>query len=563
MADMVMGLFRGRASTTGSAAASAAREAAKAAAKKANQQKNYEATMKDLRGGGGGVNSVHIPANQTTPRQGGDGQRQGSVEPGSGAPPGAIESNRKRAASLSTPHRAVDVRLSPEDAAHLFRENRGLPVQTPFVEKMQKQTPKSPGHQTDASGDSTGGGGRSETNDDIFVKFFRFHKCYDLIPTSAKLVVFDTELLVKKAFFALVYNGVRAAPLWDSRNQRFVGMLTITDFIKILQMYYKSPTAEMEELEEHKLATWRKVLGKDHVKELMCIGPDATLFDAIRMLIENKIHRLPVIDPETGNVLYILTHKRLLKFLYLYIHDLPKPDYLNKTIQELNIGSYKNIEVAHHSTPIIEALGKFINKRISALPIVDEDGKLIDIYAKFDVINLAAEKTYSNLHVTLKQANEHRNEWFEGVHKCKATDSLANVMETIVKAEVHRLVVVSDDDKVVGVVSLSDILSFLVLRVLRESNPSTTQQEKPTTEVPSNPSEDDEQRPLSASNSHSSTVSSCSGSPEQLLAKVAESSEEEETAAAAEAVAAAQLESEEADNVPVLPAATKQIAAAE
>ena len=45
-------------------------------------------------------------------------------------------------------------------------------------------------------------------------------------------------------------------------------------------------------------------------------------------------------------------------------------------------------------------------------------------------------------------------------------------------------------------------------------------------------------------------MSSCSGSPEQLLAKVAESSEEEETAAAAEAVAAAQLESEEADNVP-------------
>ena len=53
----------------------------------------------------------------------------------------------------------------------------------------------------------------------IFIKFFRYHKCYDLIPTSAKLVVFDTQLLVKKAFFALVYNGVRAAPLWDSAQQ--------------------------------------------------------------------------------------------------------------------------------------------------------------------------------------------------------------------------------------------------------------------------------------------------------------------------------------------------------
>ena len=55
----------------------------------------------------------------------------------------------------------------------------------------------------------------------IFAKFFGFHRCYDLIPTSAKLVVFDTQLLVKKAFFALVYNGVRAAPLWDSQKQRY------------------------------------------------------------------------------------------------------------------------------------------------------------------------------------------------------------------------------------------------------------------------------------------------------------------------------------------------------
>jgi hypothetical protein len=29
--------------------------------------------------------------------------------------------------------------------------------------------------------------------------------------------------------------------------------------------------------------------------------------------------RLPVIDPDTGNVLYILTHKRILRFLFLYV----------------------------------------------------------------------------------------------------------------------------------------------------------------------------------------------------------------------------------------------------
>ncbi|XP_066251285.1 uncharacterized protein SNF4Agamma isoform X1 [Euwallacea similis] len=348
-------------------------------------------------------------------------------------------------------HRASDAFLDPHHAAILFRDSRGLPVVDPFLEKVNISD-------------------LEEDESQIFVKFFKFHKCYDLIPTSAKLVVFDTQLLVKKAFFALVYNGVRAAPLWDSQKQEFVGMLTITDFIKILRMYYKSPSVAMDQLEEHKLDTWRRVL-KD-AKPLINIGPDASLYDAIKVLIHNRIHRLPVIDPETGNVLYILTHKRILRFLFLYINELPKPSYMNKTLRELKIGSYENIETASEDTSIILALKKFVERRVSALPIVDSQRRLVDIYAKFDVINLAAEKTYNDLDVSLKKANEHRNEWFEGVQNCKLDETLFNVMEKIVRAEVHRLVVVDEEDKVIGIISLSDLLLYLVLRPCGEDGGS-------------------------------------------------------------------------------------------
>ncbi|GLD70941.1 5'-AMP-activated protein kinase subunit gamma-2-like isoform X3, partial [Lates japonicus] len=61
-----------------------------------------------------------------------------------------------------------------------------------------------------------------ESERDIYMRFMKCHKCYDIIPTSSKLVVFDTTLQVKKAFFALVANGVRAAPLWESKKQSFV-----------------------------------------------------------------------------------------------------------------------------------------------------------------------------------------------------------------------------------------------------------------------------------------------------------------------------------------------------
>ncbi|KAK7110588.1 hypothetical protein V1264_014433 [Littorina saxatilis] len=317
---------------------------------------------------------------------------------------------------------------------------------------------------------------KDENEDQVYSKFMRAHKCYDLIPTSAKLVIFDTQLNVKKAFFALVYNGVRAAPLWDTTAQDYVGMLTITDFINILKKYYKSPNknssgeelslpARLDELEDHKIATWREVL-KAERKPFVFIDPDASLYEAVKALIDNHVHRLPVVDRTTGNAIYILTHKRILRFLHIYLKDLPRPSFMSKTLNELNIGTYKKVITASKTMRLIEALNLFVDHRISALPVLDENGQLCDIYAKFDVINLAAEKTYNNLDITVAEALRHRSaaDNYEGVASCRGDDRLEDVMDNIVKAEVHRLVVVDQDKKVKGVVSLSDLLHYIILR---------------------------------------------------------------------------------------------------
>ncbi|XP_051555245.1 5'-AMP-activated protein kinase subunit gamma-1-like isoform X1 [Myxocyprinus asiaticus] len=302
-----------------------------------------------------------------------------------------------------------------------------------------------------------------EPDSDIYMRFMKSQKCYDLIPTSSKLVVFDTTLQVKKAFFALVANGVRAAPLWETKKQTFVGMLTITDFIIILHRYYKSPLVQIYELEEHKIQTWRELYLQETFKPLVSISPDASIFNAVYSLIKNKIHRLPVIDPVTGNALYILTHKRILKFLQLFVCEMPKPAFMRQNLEELGIGTYSNIAFIHPDTPIIKALGIFVERRISALPVVDVAGKVVDIYSKFDVINLAAEKTYNNLDITVTQALLHRSQYFEGVMKCYRHETLETIVDRIVKAEVHRLVVVDDNSSIEGIISLSDILQALVL----------------------------------------------------------------------------------------------------
>ncbi|XP_042619353.1 5'-AMP-activated protein kinase subunit gamma-1 isoform X4 [Cyprinus carpio] len=289
------------------------------------------------------------------------------------------------------------------------------------------------------------------------------HCCYDAIPTSSKLVIFDTTLQVKKAFFALVANGVRAAPLWDNKLQCFVGMLTITDFINILHRYYRSPMVQIYELEEHKIETWREVYLQYSINSLISITPDSSLFEAIYFLLKNKIHRLPIIDPESGNVLHILTHKRILKFSHIFGSMIPKPPFLQKRIEEVKIGTFKSIATVRETETVYDALSVFVERRVSALPVVNEQGKVVALYSRFDVINLAAQKNYNNLNMTMQEAIQSRPCCIEGVLKCYPHETLETIIDRIAEAEVHRLVLVDTEDVVRGIVSLSDLLQALVL----------------------------------------------------------------------------------------------------
>ncbi|KAM9009599.1 5'-AMP-activated protein kinase subunit gamma-3 [Ara ararauna] len=298
---------------------------------------------------------------------------------------------------------------------------------------------------------------------EVYMHFMRSHCCYDAIPTSCKLVVFDISLEIKKAFVALVANGVRAAPLWDSKTQSFVGMLTITDFINILHRYYRSPLVQIYEVEEHKIETWRDVYLQGSLKPLVYISPSHSLFDAVYSLIKHKIHRLPVIEPVSGNVLHILTHKRILKFLHIFGSTIPKPHFLKKTVQELCVGTFRDVAVVHETAPIYAALDIFVDRRVSALPVINDAGRVVGLYSRFDVIHLAAQKTYNNLDISVREALQQRTVCLEGVLTCYPHETMEDIIDRITEEQVHRLVLVDENQYPRGIVSLSDILQALVL----------------------------------------------------------------------------------------------------
>lgn len=137
---------------------------------------------------------------------------------------------------------------------------------------------------------------------------------------------------------------------------------------------------------------------------------------------------------------------------------------INLLFLELKVGTFNDIICIQENSAVIEALRLFLEKKVSALPVINSSGICIDVFTKFDAIEMAARGSYADLDKEINTAFEDKIKHTRQIVTCKRADSLRSVMEKAVLAEVHRLIVVDDDMKVDGIVSLTDILTHIILR---------------------------------------------------------------------------------------------------
>ncbi len=149
--------------------------------------------------------------------------------------------------------------------------------------------------------------------------------------------------------------------------------------------------------------------------------PSATLYDAARLLIQTHARRVPLLDEdsETGHevIISVLTQYRLLKFISINVSGSPplilmvltfcqcmREIYsLQMPLRKLKIGTYVSswppsaegssdgnpyhpIATASMSTPVFDVVHMFSERGISAVPIVDENGIVVNLYETVDVI---------------------------------------------------------------------------------------------------------------------------------------------------------------------------------
>jgi 5'-AMP-activated protein kinase regulatory gamma subunit len=285
-----------------------------------------------------------------------------------------------------------------------------------------------------------------------------------VIPESGKIVIIDTRISIKNAFFALMENEIRCAPLWDSHKKQFVGMITMTNFINLLcHLHSRSDKAAiLKELEDRQISVFAEIGGDRAapVSALITTTPEDTLLNAARLLATRNIHRIPIVDPRDNCIIHIVTHVRIIRHLVSQLPN-PRPAVFNRSIAELKVGTFSKIVARPLGTRLIDLFNLFAETGYSAIPIVDANDHLYDIYSKGDVPSLAIHRTYMQLDRPVEEViSESRAK--KSLHTCTVNSTLFEVIERLLSQKTHRLFCVDEQFKIQGVVSLIDILRFFL-----------------------------------------------------------------------------------------------------
>lgn len=171
--------------------------------------------------------------------------------------------------------------------------------------------------------------------------FLKSRSAFDVFPLSYRFVIFDTKLTVKHALNTMHQNGIVSAPLFNQKQWKFAGMLTLLDIIHLIQFYYlKAETFETAaaDVETFKIESLRSTYiahlyiqtineyFADVEKELgvpppplHSIHPSRPLFEACKLMIQSHAKRLALIDHDSASgmelIASVLTQYRVLKFI--------------------------------------------------------------------------------------------------------------------------------------------------------------------------------------------------------------------------------------------------------
>jgi CBS domain-containing protein len=187
----------------------------------------------------------------------------------------------------------------------------------------------------------------------------------------------------------------------------------------------------------------------------LTILPDSTVPKAARIMLENKITALPVLDQ--GKLIGILTNSDVLKFLIAAYSELRKPVWVQNCMTD-------EVVTVDRTTSLLEAHRLMGTKRIRSLPVVEDD-KLVGLVTRTDLMSSDPSRLESrnNQELSLKILTQDVEKVMTTpVLTIKQDKEVNEAAKIMVEHKIHVLPVVDKENKMIGVITESDLFLMVI-----------------------------------------------------------------------------------------------------
>lgn len=159
--------------------------------------------------------------------------------------------------------------------------------------------------------------------------------------------------------------------------------MTSPDFVQALWKSYCDPQAFGGDLASRSI---QEMLTHDNYSfrhaEFSTVDAEDTVYQMCRLLQRQGSDFVPVADPDEGNLVSVLGYLDIINLLDTAARQFP--ELFTASIGEANIGTYR-VVTAPDSANLVDVLKALEERKISSIPIVNNDSQVIGLYYKSDV----------------------------------------------------------------------------------------------------------------------------------------------------------------------------------
>eukprot|EP00055_Hartaetosiga_balthica_P005373 m.15649 g.15649 ORF g.15649 m.15649 type:complete len:462 (+) comp4506_c0_seq1:36-1421(+) len=295
-------------------------------------------------------------------------------------------------------------------------------------------------------------------------------------PALGKIVIINSDMSLLDAVKVLSEFHVLSAPVRDVSQpddapwtDKYLGMIDMVGIVFHMLDSLKPDEVDGDfATQAAKIENFQNTTIKDAIS-FVRFGPfipvdldRGNLLDCMLLCGHHGFRRVPIVKTPGGDIVNIITQSALVQTLSANLKRFK--GVASKTLLELGLGEQGTLFTVGVDEPLRVAFEKIKSRDISAVPVLDDEGKICgNISARDARLIVSSSKIYKLLDMPIKTYLDVVTEGVEhSAITCKPSDKLQTIISQLVRSRIHRIYVIDEKGCPLRVVSLRNVLKKFV-----------------------------------------------------------------------------------------------------